>query len=433
LEGWQHKAFPPQVNERRKSRRISSFTPRPHPFIISLAMFRPLLLTLLAAVTLAPAADLIQLQRLYPEMETPFPITVQIPNDGSGRQFLALQRGQILILPDDESAKSAPVFLDLSTRGMEAPDGKFEEGLNGLAFHPDFKANGKLYLCYTQQQPKRLVITEMQVSKTDPNQADTTSERILLEIPLVNWNHHGGNLVFGPDGYLYIGVGDNSKRNDELRLAQNPGSFNGKILRIDVNKNDWHGGRYGIPADNPHADGKNALPQIYAKGIRNPWGLAFDSKGRFWCADVGQDLIEEINLIVKGGDYGWSYREGSGTFVLRNEKDPEGAQFIDPIFQYDHATGLSITGGYIYQGNALPDLKDSYIYGDFVIGKIWSLKTDDAGKVSGNTLVYTSPQGEPTGAKKKPSVLVKPTAFCPDKNGELLVLCWNGAIYRAQK
>ena len=349
-------------------------------------MFRPLLLTLLAAVTLAPAADLIQLQRLYPEMETPFPITVQIPNDGSGRQFLALQRGQILILPDDESAKSAPVFLDLSTRAMEAPDGKFEEGLNGLAFHPDFKANGKFYLCYTQQQPKRLIVTEMQVSKSDPNKADPATERVLLEIPLVNWNHHGGNIVFGPDGFLYIGVGDMSKRNGELRLSET-----------------------------------------------NAWGLTFDAKGNLWCADVGQDLYEEINWITKGGNYGWSYREGKGTFVLRNEKDPEGSQFIDPIHQYDHATGLSITGGYIYQGKTLPDHAGAYIYGDFIIGKIWALRTDDTGKVTSDTLLYTSPQGEPTGPKKKPSVLVKPTAFCPDKNGELLVLDWNGALYRAQK
>ncbi len=394
-------------------------------------MFRNLTLALLAAASFAPAADLIQLQRLYPELETPFPITVQIPNDGTQRQFLALQRGQILILPEDESAKSAPVFLDLSSRAMEATDGKFEEGLNGFAFHPDYKSNGKFYLCYTQQQPKRLIVTEMQVSKTDAGKADPATERVLLEIPLVNWNHHGGNILFGPDGYLYIGVGDMSKRNDELRLAQNPGSLNGKILRIDVNATDWHGGRYGIPADNPHADGKNALPQIYAKGIRNPWGLAFDAKGRFWCADVGQDLYEEINLIVKGGDYGWSYREGKGTFVLRNEKDPEGAKFIDPIHQYDHAAGLSITGGYIYTGKNLPAHADSYIYGDFVIGKVWALKADDAGKVTSDTLLYTSPQGEPTGAKKKPSVLVKPTAFCPDKNGELLVLCWNGALYRA--
>ena len=396
-------------------------------------MLRSLLLLSLAASTLLQAEDLIRLQPLYSGLETLFPITVQIPNDGTQRQFLALQRGQILLLPEDESATSAKTFLDLSDRGMEAADGKFEEGLNGFVFHPDFKANGRFYLCYTRQQPKRLMVTEMKVSAADPDRADPATERVLLEIPLVNWNHHGGNLLFGPDGFLYIGVGDMSKRNDELRLAQNKGSWNGKILRIDVNGSDWHDGRYGIPADNPHADGKNALPQIFASGLRNPWGLTFDDQGRLWCADVGQDLFEEINLIVKGGDYGWSYREGNGTFVLRNQPDPEGAQFIAPLHQYDHSVGLSITGGIHYQGSALPELKGAYIYGDFVIGKIWALRAGDDGKVASDTLLFTSPQEAATAPKKKPSVLVKPTAFCADKNGELLVLCWNGAIYRAAK
>jgi glucose/arabinose dehydrogenase len=395
-------------------------------------MIKHLLPALLLA-SLSPAADLVQLQPIFSAIETPFPITVQIPPDGSNRQFLALQRGQIHILPEDESASQAPLFLDLSDRDLEAPDGKFEEGLNGFAFHPDYANNRKFYLCYTRQQPKRLIVTEMLTSATNPNLADPDTERILLEIPLVNWNHHGGNLVFGPDGYLYIGVGDMSKRNDELRLAQNKGSLNGKILRIDVNGSDWHDGRYGIPADNPHADGKNALPQIYASGIRNPWGLSFDAQGRLWCADVGQDLYEEINWIIPGGDYGWSYREGKNTFVLRNEPDPEGAEFIDPIHQYDHASGLSITGGFVYGGNALPEYRDQYIYGDFVMGKIWALKTDDSGKVLSDTLLYTSPQDPPAEGQKKPKVYVKPTAFCPDLNGEILVLCWNGTIYRMTK
>jgi rfaE bifunctional protein nucleotidyltransferase chain/domain len=151
--------------------------------------------------------------------------------------------------------------------------------------------------------------------------------------------------------------------------------------------------------------------------------------------DTPLELIQEINphIITKGGDYGWSYREGKNTFVLRNEPDPEGAQFIDPIHQYDHATGLSITGGYIYQGKALPEHTGAYIYGDFVMGKVWALRTDDSGKVTSDTLLYTSPQEAPTEGTKKPTVFFKPTAFCPDKNGELLLLCWNGKIYRATK
>lgn len=381
---------------------------------------------LLVAIS-AAAADKVKLARIHTSLETAFPVAVVIPPDGTEREFLALQRGQILILPDQEGGK-ATQFLDLSGRGLEAPDGKFEEGLNGLAFHPKFKENRQFYLCYTQQRPKRLVVSEMKVAAHDPDRADPQTERVLLEIPLVNWNHHGGNLLFGPDGFLYIGVGDTSKRNDELRMAQLNAVLVGKILRIDVDSREYHSA-YGIPADNPFASGINALPQIYATGIRNPWGLHFDDKGRLWCGDVGQDLWEEINWIERGGNYGWSYREGARPFPLRSDPPPEGATLIDPVFEYNHGEGLSVTGGIVYRGKSLPELQGAYLYGDFVIGKIWALRVGDDGKVQSNTLLYTSPQ-EPTKNPKKPTVLVKPTAFCEDRNREILVLDWNGGIYR---
>lgn len=376
----------------------------------------------------AAAADAVKLTRVYEKLETKWPIAVVIPPDGSQREFLALQRGQVLILPKSEQGTEAKTFLDLSSRNMEAANGKFEEGLNGFAFHPKFAENGLFYLCYTQQKPKRLVISEM---KAVGDKADESSERVLLQVPLINWNHHGGNILFGPDGYLYIGVGDTSKRNDEKRMAQLNAVMVGKVLRIDVNSRDH--GAYGIPADNPFADGVDALPQIYAYGIRNPWGMSFDDKGRLWLADVGQDLWEEINWIEKGGNYGWSYREGARQFPLRTDAPPEGAKLIDPIFEYHHGEGLSITGGITYKGKALPDLAGTYVYGDFVLGKIWALRADDSGKVQNNTLLYTSPQTPPSDPKKKPTVLVKPTAFCANAAGELLVLDWNGAIYRMEK
>ncbi len=388
------------------------------------------LLLLLAIVTTAAslhAEDKIKLQRIHEKLETLWPVALVIPPDGTGREFLALQRGQIIILPKKEGG-DATLFLDMSGRGMEAPDGKFEEGVNGLAFHPKFKENGLFYLCYTLQKPKRWVVSEM---KAGADKADPASERVLLEVPLVNWNHHGGNIIFGPDGFLYAGLGDNSKRDDALRLAQNNATLYGKILRIDVNSREYHNA-YGIPSDNPYANGVNALPQIYASGIRNPWGLAFDDKGRLWCGDVGQDLWEEINWITNGGNYGWSYREGARTFPLRTDAPPEGAKFIDPIFEYNHGEGLSITGGIIYRGTKRPELKGAYIYGDFVIGKIWALKAGDDGKVISNEIIYTSPQEAATNPKKKATVLVKPTAFCEDASGELIVLDWNGAVYRMQ-
>jgi len=388
-----------------------------------------LLATALLVTDSAFAADIVKLTRIHEKLETKWPVAIVIPPDGTQREFLALQRGQVIILSKDEQGGDAKMFLDLSTRGMEADNGKFEEGLNGLAFHPQFKDNGLFYLCYTQQKPKRLVVSEM---KAAGDKADPATERVLLEIPLINWNHHGGNIIFGPDGFLYIGVGDTSKRNDEQRMAQLNAVMVGKVLRIDVNSREYHGA-YGIPADNPFADGVNALPQIYAYGIRNPWGMSFDDKGRLWLADVGQDLWEEINWIVKGGNYGWSYREGARQFPLRTDAAPEGVKLIDPVHEYHHGEGLSITGGIIYKGKALPELAGAYIYGDFVIGKIWALRVNDDGKVESNTLLYTSPQTPADNPKKKPSVLVKPTAFCADANGELLVLCWNGVVYRLTK
>jgi quinoprotein glucose dehydrogenase len=385
-----------------------------------------------AATACLKGEDAVKLTRIFEKIQTPFPIAVVTPPDGSQRQFLALQRGQVMILPKDEQGTEAKVFLDLSLRDLEAPDGKFEEGLNGFAFHPKFAENRQFYLCYTMQKPKRLVISEMSASMANPDKADEATERILLEIPLINWNHHGGNLVFGPDGYLYIGVGDTSKRNDEQRMAQMNPVLVGKVLRIDVNSHEYHGA-YGIPEDNPFANGVNAQPQVYAFGIRNPWGMHFDEKGRLWLADVGQDLWEEINWIEKGGNYGWSYREGTRPFPLRTDAPPADAKLIDPIFEYNHGEGLSITGGFVYRGSALPDLKDAYVYGDFVLGKIWALKVADDGKVISNTLLYTSPQTPADNPKKKPTVLVKPTAFCEDLSREVLVLDWNGGIYRMGK
>jgi glucose/arabinose dehydrogenase len=400
---------------------------RPSPYM----KLASLLTTSLLLASSVLAQDTVKLTRIYENLETKFPVAVVIPPDDSQRQFLALQRGQILILPKDEKAAEAKTFLDLSTRKMEADNGKFEEGLNGLAFHPKFKTNGLFYLCYTLQKPKRLMLTEMKVS-ADGDKADESSERVILEIPLINWNHHGGNILFGPDGFLYMGVGDTSRRNDEQRMAQLNAVLVGKVLRIDVDSREYNNA-YGIPADNPFADGVNAQPQIYAYGIRNPWGMYFDDKDRLWLADVGQDLWEEINWIVKGGNYGWSFREGSRPFPLRQDPVPAEANLIDPIHEYHHGEGLSITGGIVYTGKDLPELKGAYIYGDFVLGKIWALKVNDDGKVQSNNLLYTSPQTAANDPKKKPSVHMKPTAFCAAANGEMLVLDWNGAILRLSK
>ncbi len=217
----------------------------------------------------------VTLQPIFEKVDVVRPITIAIPQDGSRRLLLVQQRGQVRILPKDESSKDTVTFLDLSDRHMEASEeSKFEEGLVGFAFHPKFKENGKFYLYYTQQEPKRARLSEMRVSATDPNKADPATERVLLEIPLPYWNHHSGNIANGNrDGLLYFAIGDGGGHpgGDPLRLRQNVFVMNGKIHRIDVDKKS--GAReYGIPADNPFAGKEAAREEIFAYGMRNPLG-----------------------------------------------------------------------------------------------------------------------------------------------------------------
>lgn len=339
------------------------------------------------------------------------PVWLAIPPDGSERHFLVLQRGKIHILPEDRSATETKVFLDFSGRAME--ENKFEEGLLNLTFHPKFKDNGTFYVFYTQQNPKVARISELKVAKNNPDKADLSTERILMEIPQPFWNHNSGNMLFGPDGMLYIAVGDGGKRDGKYNLSQNLFVLNGKILRIDV---DARTGRleYGIPDDNPMLETAGARPEIYSWGMRNPWGLVFDKAGKLWCADVGQERWEEINIIEPGGNYGWNFREGNEAFVRAPHTPSEESTFIDPIFQYDHSWGISITGGEFYNGKNAPSLKDRYLFGDWGTGTFWSLAAD--GDYACKEILKTKGK-------------VKPTAFCQDANGETIVLAWDGKMY----
>ena len=387
-------------------------------------------LALAAALPLALSAeDQVALVPAFPNVVVERPIAVVIPPDGTDRLFLVQQRGKVLILPKDEASSEAKVFLDLTGLGMEAADGKFEEGLVGMAFHPKFKENGKFYIAHSAQNMKRTVYAEYKVSADDPNKADPT-ERVLLEVPAPYWNHHSGNLVFGPDGFLYISLGDGGGKpgGDPVRHGQNPFALQGKVLRINVDRTQ--GSRaYGIPQDNPFAGQDGKRWEIYALGLRNPWGLHFDTEGTLWLADVGQELFEEVNLIEKGGNYGWSYREGTGVYPPRTEAVPEGTTFIDPIVAYDHTKGISITGGVVYRGTQLPSLNGSYLYGDWGFGTMWALKYDKAAKKTlSNTVILESQVTALT--KQKKEATFKPTAFCEDASHEVLALDWNGKIWR---
>lgn len=388
-------------------------------------MSRSALFLCLTASSLLADTPTSTLQPWYEELFPVRPIAVLTVPDAPRQLLLVQQRGQVRLLPADESAVTAPLFLDLSDRHLEADEAsKFEEGLVGMTWHPQFATNRKCYLTYTRQDPKRIVLSEMQCPAAPSLHADPSTERILLELQLPFWNHHSACLCFGTDGLLYITIGDGGgpQGGDPLRHAQNPFSLFGKILRLDVDHPT--GARaYGIPADNPFVGKPGYREEIYALGVRNPWGLSRAPDGQLWFCDVGQNLWEEINLVSKAANYGWSYREGLIAYPDRADPPPVDTKFTDPIYQYTRNEGTSITGGFIYQGAAFPKLRGAYIYGDFGSGRLWALHYEaTATPATRNELLY-APHANDKAAPK-------PTGIYPDANGEILVLDWNGHLNR---
>jgi glucose/arabinose dehydrogenase len=312
------------------------------------------------------------------------PILVANAGDDSNRVFIPTQQGVVYVLPNDQKGTKAEVFLDIKSK-VAYDDKTNEEGFLGLAFPPKYRESGDFYVYYTNKEKKRQnIIARYRVSKDDPNKADPTSEKILLVLDKPFWNHDGGTLAFGPDGYLYIAVGDGGLAADPFGNGQKLTMLLGKILRIDVSgtAGDLP---YKIPMDNPFVGKADARPEIWAYGLRNVWRLAFDPKTKvLWAGDVGQDTWEEIDLIEKGGNYGWNIREGFHPFVKKGAKPPaddtKRPDLIDPIFEYHHDLGKSITGGAVYRGKNIPDLDGAYLYADYVAGKLWALWYDPATK-----------------------------------------------------
>ena len=309
------------------------------------------------------------------------PIVLTHAGDGSGRTFVATQHGVIHSV--EKGAKASKVFLDIQGKVLYK-DNENEQGLLGLAFHPDYTKTGEFFVFYTDKAKKlENVLSRFRVSKDDPNKADPASEEELLRVSHKYWNHDGGTVAFGPDGHLYLVLGDGGSANDPDDHGQKTDVLLGKILRLDVNAKGEKT-PYAIPKDNPFVGNAKYRPEIYALGVRNPWRLSFDRKtGQGWFGEVGQNLWEEINLLEKGANYGWRRRESFHPFGA-DGSGPK-PEFTDPIWEYHHDVGKSITGGHVYRGKELPPLEGHYLYADYVSGKLWGLKYDDkAKKVTAN-------------------------------------------------
>jgi glucose/arabinose dehydrogenase len=406
------------------------------------------LLCSLMLAGMAPAQSLpkIEFKQVFPHLQIDRPLWMSEAPDGSGRFFVVGQAGKILVVKKGSDGSDAKEFLNIEDRH---PFFENEDGLLSIAFHPDFKNNGLFYIYYNRENDKnqhtqplnfpfRSVISECKVSADDPDKADMSSERILLQVPQPFWNHKGGQLSFGPDGYLYLALGDGGLGGDPFGSGQSTSTLLAKMLRIDVNTRatvghdkDRHQLPYGFPPDNPFVKEPDlgqtsARHEIYAYGLRNVWRYSFDREtGALWAGDVGQDLWEEVDLIVNGGDYGWSIREGAHHF----KPGPPGAQLIDPVMEYPHQTrllpqslfpnhgiGSCVTGGYVYRGKKYPSLDGVYLYADFTLGTIWGFRYDyDAHKVTADGTLLEQPKNI--------------DSFAEDQDGELYAIMLDGHIY----
>ena len=379
-----------------------------------------------ALVTSLPAAGRVVIAPVVTGIGSP--TDIQNARDGSGRLFLVKQTGQIVVW---KNGAVLPVsFLNLSSLILLGG----EQGLLGLAFHPDYATNGYFYVNYTSKPDGATVVARYSRSANNPDVADPQSAAILMTIDQPYNNHNGGAVRFGPDGYLYIGMGDGGSANDPENRAQNLTSLLGKMLRIDVNTTTGQL-PYGIPPDNPFvASPPGARAEIWAYGLRNPWRFSFDSvTGHLFIGDVGQNAREEVDFVragtAGGMNFGWRLMEGNQCTNLLGDPQPcNPSGFTPPLLDYDHAKGCSITGGYVYRGRAVPELRSSglavagqlfdgvYIYGDFCRGTIWRVSANAAGGILNTVLLESG---------------LSITAFGEDENGELYVADSRaGTIYR---
>ena len=288
--------------------------------------------------------------------------------DTGGNLFVAEQDGVVLVFHSGEVFEALDIRSRVSRRGNE-------EGLLSVALDPTFEESGELWVYYSVAGgPRRTRLSRFTVDPPGANTVDIDSELVVLEVDQPFANHNGGAIRFGPDGMLYLGLGDGGGRGDRLGNGQNPATLLGTIIRIDVREASAEQ-PYRVPADNPLVAVAGARPEIWAYGFRNPWRMAFDAEtGALWVADVGQNEVEEIDVVEPGGNYGWNRIEGDRCYPSGGDCDV--ADTLLPVATYRHDEGCSVSGGFVYRGEGVPPLYGSYVYGDFCSGRIWALPVD---------------------------------------------------------
>lgn len=384
---------------------------------------------LLISSSLAQAKELkelkINFQPAFGGHEFTQPIYLTALGDGSGRIAVMGQLGTVEVL-DGSDDSSPELILDIRDRVLFNKN-ENEQGLLGLAFHPLFADNGQLFVNYSVNHnklggPRRSVISRF---KSKRGKVDPASEEILLTIEQPYWNHNGGTIVFGPDGMLYIAVGDGGKFDDPHGNGQDPKTLLGSVLRIDVDATSTVDGKevsYGIPKDNPFASKPDeGRGEVWAYGLRNVWRMEFDLvTGELWAGDVGQNLWEEIDILEAGKNYGWNVREGKHAFKsskgIETSEPYQGDELIEPLWDYHHDEGKSITGGHVYRGKALPQLVGMYLYADYITGRIYALDYDRTNKTVRKNYILRE-KGMPV------------TSFGQDANGESYFMQTDGLIY----
>ena len=330
------------------------------------------------------------------------------PAAGDDRLFATEQSGRVLAFANHQDANEVEVFLDIRGR---VNDSGSEEGLLGLAFDPNFQENGYFYVYYSASGPRRSVVSRFGLSD-DGRRADPDSELMIMEIEQPFRNHNGGQLAFGPDGYLYIGLGDGGSAGDPMGHGRNTSTLLGSILRIDVSESN-DASPYAIPSDNPMLGDVDARGEIWAYGLRNPWRFTFDREtGEMWAGDVGQNSLEEVDLVERGGDYGWNTLEGTRCFSPRASCDLSGT--VLPVWEYPTGEACSVIGGYVYRGGRIPSLYGAYVFADYCSGQIWGLRYD--GREVTEFLLL-----DETG--------LRIASFGQARDGELYVLSQNSGIF----